>query len=169
MIAAAELGLDLQHRKEISLQSGGSAAGELEQIGITLVRHDAGARRQIGRQNQEPVLVGREVNHVGAELGQLVRKLNAPEEHQRLQLAAAVLDQGDVVFHLTEGQRPRGDLALNRQRHSVPCGAAERRAVHLDPHGREQFHRVQDAFRKRRSPQPRRRWHGPTRVGIARP
>ena len=70
-------------------------------------------------------------------------------------LPRAVLHRGHVVVEVAEAERPRRRLALERQRHAVAGGAAERRAVEARPQSRRRLRRCRAT--PRRMPRPRAR------------
>ena len=96
-------------------------------------------------------------------------QLDAPEQHQRLKLAASVLHQRHIVFDRAESQRARRYLSLEWQRSPVPGGAPKRGAIDPCPDQGQPFRGINDPFGKRRRPETRGGRHRPTGMGIAGP
>src|SRR5688572_32630489 len=69
VVASGELCLDLENREEVPLHCGGSTAGELEEIGVPLVRHDAGAGCQLAGKGEIAELLSAEYDDVLAKPG----------------------------------------------------------------------------------------------------
>ncbi len=169
MVAAGQLSLDLQHGTEIALNGGGSATRQLEQIGIPLLGHDAGAGRECSRETQVPELLGAEHDDVLRQARELVTQLAAPEQHSRFKLATAALHRRDVPIQSAEAERTGHQLSPKWQRHSVPGGTPERRAVHLKPQLGERLDRIQHTLCQGAGPESDRRRHCPAGVGVAGP
>ena len=133
VVAAGELGLEGEHRGQVALDRRGARPGELEEVGVPLVGHDAGPGGELGGEPEQAVLFAAPEHHVGGELAQLVPQLGAPEEGSRLELAARVLDRGHIGVEAGESQRSRRSAAPEGEGHTVPRRAPQRGAVHLGP------------------------------------
>jgi len=133
VIAAGELCLDLQQRHQLALERRGTAPSQLEEIGIPLVRHDAGPGSEVGRQDQKSELVGAEENDVAGELGEFVAQLSAPEEDAGLELTSTILHRGHVVLDVAKSERAGSYFAFQREWDAVARGTAQWRAIDLSP------------------------------------
>ena len=169
MIAARQATPECQHLGERSLDLCGPRAGELEEIGVPLVRHDARTGRELRGQHQPAKFLRTVEDHVGRELGEIVPQLGAPEEDGGLELAAPVLHRGDAGVEAAESERTPDPLPVVRQRRAVACRAPERRPVDPPVDRIERLDRIEHSFRVRQCPEPRRRRHRPSLVSVSGP
>src|SRR5688500_15502655 len=146
VVASGELCLDLENREEVPLHCGGSTAGELEEIGVPLVRHDAGAGCQLAGKGEIAELLSAEDDDVLANPGNIVAKLGAPEQHGCLQLSAPSLHRCDVEIETLEAEGASDHAARQRQRDAIAGGAYERRAIHAFPHCRQRLERIEQSL-----------------------
>jgi hypothetical protein len=146
----------------------GAAAQQLEDVRVALVRHDGGAGRELGRDPEVPVLLGREQHHVPGEGAEVAGHRPQRAENHGLELAAAELGRGRAVAGAGAAQPLGTPLRIERQRRPVAGRAAERRHVGEVEGRREGAKVVEQALGVAAGPQPHRRRHRPPQVGVAR-
>jgi hypothetical protein len=166
MISAGELRREVHDGEEIAVHRRRAGAGQLEEIGVPLVGHDARPGRELGRKDQVAVLLRAVEDDVRREPGEIVAELGAPEERRRLELPAPILHRRHVVVERSESERLRHGLAIERQRNAVSRGAPERRAVHPGPQRRQRFDGIEQSLGVRPGPERDGRRHRAPLMGI---
>jgi hypothetical protein len=156
VVPAGERALDLEHREQIALHRARPSPGQLEQIRVPLVRHDAAAGRQLRRKGQVAEFLGAVENDIAGKPGEVMRNLGAPEERGGLQLSAAALHGGDVAVEPAEAERACRDLPPDRQRDAIARRAAQRTAIHLCPQPAHRFGGVEKPLRIGAGPESHR-------------
>ena len=156
VVPARQLALEMEHGGEVSLHERRARAGQLEEVGVPLVRHDAGAGREPRRHDDKAELLAAQEHDVLRQLPRLVAQLRAPEQHRGLELPPAVLHRADGVLGTGEAECPGRRFAPERQRHAVPGRAAERRAIHRRPDRGQRLSGVDEPLGKGERPEPGR-------------
>src|SRR5215210_5761347 len=169
MVSSGKLGFYLEHGEEIALYSSGPPPGELEEIRILLVRHDARSGGEVGRQSQVAKLVAAEHDDVLAQPGDIMSELGAPEQHGGFELSPATLHRRHVEIESGEAEGAGRHTSLKRQRHTVACCAPEWRPIHPRPYCRQRFDGIEEALGEGTSPETHGGRHGLTAMRVSGP
>lgn len=142
-------------------------AGQLEDVGVLLVGHDAGAGGTLVGQLDEAEVLAVEQAGVEGQLGEGAGNGGQGEGDVALHLAAAHLGVDDVIVHGVEAQQAGGHRAVEGEGRAVAGGGAEGIAVAHAEGGLQEHHVVHEALGIGAEPQAEGRGHGNLQMGVA--
>ncbi len=119
VVAAGQRTDHLLDLLRIAGDSGCLAADQLEHVGITLLRHDAGTRAELLRQGKVAELRHRKENEILGRFTKTQHQLFGRIEEDGLELAAGVVGIQHVVLQASETEQVGGHLPVEGQRHTV--------------------------------------------------
>ena len=141
---------------------------QFEDIGVFLVRHDAGPRGTfIGQLHESEILAVEQAGIIG-QLGQCAGDAGQGEGDVALHLATPHLGIDHIIIERLKAQQAGGHRAVKRERRTVAGGRTQRIAVALAESGMQEHHVVHQALGIGPEPQAERRRHGYLQVGVSR-